>query len=70
MENIVVGRWAPNNLRFLILVEAVLVRKLFNGNHIIWIEPLWSWRARRALKEQVITNALIFAPVSVLVGWL
>ena len=52
---------------FLILVETVLIRKPFVGEHIN-LELFWSWRQWKIQKNQILTNVIMFAPVGVLTG--
>ena len=54
---------------FLILVETILIRAPFNGNHIK-LELFWSWRVLEAQRNQIIANILMFVPVGVFSGWL
>lgn len=52
---------------FLLLVETVLIRKPFTGEHLR-LEPLWSWREWKVQKEQILTNIMMFIPVGLLAG--
>ena len=54
---------------FLILVETVLIRKPFSGQHF---NPVffWSWRQWKIQRNQILTNVIMFAPVGVLTGHL
>ena len=53
----------------LLLVETVLIRKPFVGEHIK-LEFFWSWRAWNVQRGQILTNVIMFVPVGVLVGWI
>ena len=53
----------------LILVETVLIRKPFQGEHIK-LELFWSWRAWNVQRGQIIANVIMFIPIGILVGWL
>jgi len=52
---------------FLVLVETVLIRKPFSGQHF---QPrlFWSWRVWNEQKTQVLTNIIMFIPVGLLTG--
>ncbi len=54
---------------FLILAEAVLIRKPFEGLHF---QPklFWSWRQFSVQRNQILTNIIMFVPVGVVTGWL
>lgn len=54
---------------FLILVETVLIRKPFVGEHIN-LELFWSWRQWNVQKNQILTNVAMFIPIGALAGWL
>lgn len=54
---------------FLILVETVLIRKPFVGEHIN-LELFWSWRQWKIQKNQILTNVAMFIPIGALAGWL
>ena len=70
---VVVGRtwrWEGGLLAgymFLVLVETVLIRKPFSGQHF---QPrlFWSWRVWNEQKTQVLTNIIMFIPVGLLTG--
>ena len=51
----------------LILVETVLIRKPFVGQHF-QPKPFWSWRAWDAQRGQILTNMIMFMPVGILAG--
>ena len=54
---------------FLILVETVLIRQPFAGQHFQPI-PFWSWREWSVQQNQILTNASIFIPIGLFAGYL
>lgn len=52
---------------FLVLVETVLIRKPFAGEHLN-LELFWSWRVWETQRTQILTNVVMFIPVGVLAG--
>lgn len=70
---IVIGLWKKPGLGilagyvFLLLVETVLIREAFVGEHF---QPhlFWSWKEWKVQKNQILTNVIMFIPVGVLTG--
>ena len=54
---------------FLILVETILIRESFYGEHIK-LEPFWSWRVFETQRDQIMANIIMFIPVGLISGWL
>ena len=68
---IVVGLWKKPSLgilagyTFLLLVETVIIRIPFAGQHF---EPefFWSWKAWKDQKKQILVNVIMFIPVGLI----
>ena len=52
---------------FLILVETVLLRKPYEGQHF-QPEMFWSWKIWNKQKEQIIINIMMFVPIGFLIS--
>ena len=72
---IIVGLWKKPSLGilagygFLVLVETVLIRRPFAGQHFQPV-PFWSWREWKIQRNQILTNIVMFMPIGALCGHL